>query len=50
MKIYNSILDLIGKTPIVKLNKLPEPSGASVFMKLESYNPGGSVKDRAALI
>ena len=49
MKIYNSILDLIGKTPIVKLNKLPEPSRASVFMKLESYNPGGSVKDRAAL-
>ena len=49
MKIYNSILDLIGKTPIVKLNKLPEPSGASVFMKLESFNPGGSVKDRAAL-
>lgn len=49
MKIYNSILDLIGKTPIVKLNKLPEPNGASVFMKLESYNPGGSVKDRAAL-
>ncbi|HVH96824.1 MAG TPA: cysteine synthase A [Bacillus sp. (in: firmicutes)] len=49
MKIYNSILDLIGKTPIVKLNKLPEPSGAGVFMKLESYNPGGSVKDRAAL-
>ena len=49
MKIYNSILDLIGKTPIVKLNKLPEPNGAGVFMKLESYNPGGSVKDRAAL-
>lgn len=49
MKIYNSILDLIGKTPIVKLNKLPEPSGANVFMKLESYNPGGSVKDRAAI-
>lgn len=49
MKIYNSILDLIGKTPIVKLNKLPDPSGASVFMKLESFNPGGSVKDRAAL-
>lgn len=49
MKIYNSILELIGKTPIVKLNKLPEPSGASVFMKLESFNPGGSVKDRAAL-
>jgi cysteine synthase A len=49
MKIYNSILDLIGKTPIVKLNKLPEPSGANVFIKLESFNPGGSVKDRAAI-
>ena len=48
MKIYNSILDLIGKTPIVKLNKLPQPHGAEVFIKLESFNPGGSVKDRAA--
>ncbi|MHA6250758.1 cysteine synthase A [Oceanobacillus sp. CAU 1775] len=48
MKIYNSVLELIGNTPIVKLNKLPEPSGANVYMKLESYNPGGSVKDRAA--
>lgn len=48
MKIYDSILDLIGKTPIVKLNKLPDPNGASVFIKLESFNPGGSVKDRAA--
>lgn len=49
MEIYHSILDLIGKTPIVKLNKLPDPNGASVYMKLESFNPGGSVKDRAAL-
>jgi cysteine synthase len=49
LKIYNSILDLIGKTPIVKLNKLPHPNGANVFIKLESFNPGGSVKDRAAL-
>ena len=48
MRIYNSILDLIGKTPIVKLNKLPQPTGAEVFIKLESFNPGGSVKDRAA--
>lgn len=48
LKIYDSMLDLIGKTPIVKLNKLPEPNGAQVFMKLESFNPGGSVKDRAA--
>lgn len=49
MKIVNSILGLIGNTPIVRLNKLPDPNGASVYMKLESFNPGGSVKDRAAL-
>ncbi|MGG5254025.1 cysteine synthase A [Neobacillus sp. SM06] len=49
MKIYHSILDLIGNTPIVKLNKIPDPNGAEVFIKLESFNPGGSVKDRAAM-
>ena len=49
MKIYNSILDLIGKTPIVKLNKLPDPTGGEVYIKLESFNPGGSVKDRASI-
>jgi cysteine synthase A len=45
---YNNITELIGNTPIVKLNKLPSEEGASVYMKLESFNPGGSVKDRAA--
>lgn len=49
MKLYNSILDLIGNTPIVKLNKLPDSTGADVYIKLESFNPGGSVKDRAAI-
>lgn len=49
MKLSNSILDLIGNTPIVRLNRLPDPQGADVFIKLESFNPGGSVKDRAAL-
>jgi cysteine synthase len=48
LKLYQSVLDLIGNTPTVKLNKLPEPAGAEVYMKLESFNPGGSVKDRAA--
>jgi len=48
MNIYSSILDLIGNTPIVKLNRIPKDTNASVFMKLESFNPGGSVKDRAA--
>ncbi|MBX6351967.1 MAG: cysteine synthase A [Thermoflavifilum sp.] len=49
MKIYNSILDLVGNTPIVKLNRIPDPNGASVYLKLESFNPAGSVKDRPAL-
>ncbi|MED4207149.1 cysteine synthase A [Neobacillus mesonae] len=49
MKLYNSVLDLIGNTPIVKLNKLPDPNGAEVYIKLESFNPGGSVKDRASI-
>jgi cysteine synthase len=48
LKLYQSVLDLIGNTPIVKLNRLPEPTGAEVYIKLESFNPGGSVKDRAA--
>ena len=49
MKLYNSILDLIGNTPVVKLNRIPDPNGADVYIKLESFNPGGSVKDRPAL-
>jgi cysteine synthase A len=49
MKLYDSILDLIGNTPIVRLNNISHPDGAKVYMKLESFNPGGSVKDRAAL-
>jgi cysteine synthase len=48
LKLYQSVLDLIGNTPIVKLNRLADPTGAEVYIKLESFNPGGSVKDRAA--
>lgn len=48
MKIANSITDLIGQTPIVKLNRLPEKGSAEVYVKLEFQNPGGSVKDRIA--
>ncbi|MBA4535605.1 cysteine synthase A [Bacillus aquiflavi] len=48
MKVVNSILNLIGDTPIVKLNRVTKGRGASVFVKLESFNPGKSVKDRAA--
>lgn len=49
MKNKNSILDLIGNTPLVKLNKLTADYKAQVFAKLESFNPGGSVKDRIGI-
>ena len=44
-----TILDLIGNTPLVKLNKLTGAGDAEVWAKLEGFNPGGSVKDRPAL-
>ena len=47
--IYNSMLDLIGKTPILKLNNMVGENSADLYVKLEKFNPGGSVKDRAAL-
>jgi cysteine synthase A len=45
----NDISQLIGKTPLVKLRKLTQDSAAEVYVKLESMNPGGSVKDRLAI-
>lgn len=48
MKNVNSILDLIGQTPVVKLQRLTGPNDADVYVKLEWFNPGGSVKDRIA--
>ncbi|WP_401735705.1 cysteine synthase A [Stenotrophomonas muris] len=48
MALYDSILDTVGNTPIVKLQRL-EPPQVSVYAKVESFNPGGSVKDRLAL-
>jgi cysteine synthase A len=47
--IAESVLDLIGHTPLVKLARLSPPGGAIVVGKLEAKNPGGSVKDRPAL-
>jgi len=44
-----SALELIGGTPVVKLNRIPGPDAADVWGKLESFNPGGSVKDRICL-
>ncbi|MFJ7828485.1 cysteine synthase A [Psychrobacillus sp. NPDC096623] len=48
-KLAQSVLDLIGKTPIVKLNRVGNPEDAEVYVKLEYFNPGSSVKDRIAL-
>ena len=49
MRVATDISQLIGQTPIVKLNRLVPTEGADVFVKLEGFNPGGSVKDRIAL-
>jgi cysteine synthase A len=46
--IADSVLDLIGNTPLVRLNRLPSPGSATILAKVESQNPGGSVKDRIA--
>ena len=48
-KMAGSVLDLVGATPLVRLNRIPKPGGAIVLAKMESLNPGGSVKDRIAL-
>lgn len=47
-KVKNS-LELIGSTPLVKLNKVVPQNGSNIYAKLEFFNPGGSVKDRIAL-
>lgn len=46
MKVYSSILDTIGNTPLIKLQKLGHDMGAEILLKLEFFNPLGSVKDR----
>ena len=44
--IYDNILDTIGKTPIVKLNKIGSDLKCEIYVKCEYFNPGGSIKDR----
>ncbi|MXV78513.1 cysteine synthase A, partial [Candidatus Poribacteria bacterium] len=46
MKLAQNLTDLIGNTPMVRLNGLPSKDDATILAKLESYNPGGSIKDR----
>lgn len=47
--IYNGAIELIGNTPILKVKSMVDENCADVYVKLEKFNPGGSVKDRAAL-
>jgi cysteine synthase A len=49
MKVAGDITELIGRTPLVRLARLSDESGATIVGKLESFNPGGSVKDRIGL-
>ncbi|WP_026693603.1 cysteine synthase A [Peribacillus kribbensis] len=48
MKVVNNVTELIGETPVVRLNRLVPEGAADVYVKLEMFNPSGSVKDRAA--
>ena len=49
MPIIESMTDLVGNTPLVRLSRLSEGTGATILGKLESANPAGSVKDRIGL-
>ncbi|UPQ78928.1 cysteine synthase family protein [Flavobacterium azooxidireducens] len=49
IKAYNSVLDLIGNTPLIKLNRITENLEGNFYAKVESFNPGHSTKDRIAL-
>lgn len=48
MRVVNDVTELIGFTPMVRLNKLVSPDNATVYVKLEFFNPAGSIKDRIA--
>jgi threonine synthase len=48
-QIHDSMLDLIGNTPLVRLHSLAPETGAELVAKVEYFNPGGSVKDRIAV-
>ncbi|MBQ4370567.1 MAG: cysteine synthase family protein [Oscillospiraceae bacterium] len=47
--IYNDVLEAIGRTPLIRLNRMPDPDGAQVLVKYEGLNVGGSIKTRTAL-
>ena len=48
MRYYDNVVEIIGNTPLVRLNSVTEGIAATVLAKVEYFNPGGSVKDRIA--
>ena len=49
MNTKENILEAVGKTPLVRINRLSKDCKANIFAKVEYFNPGGSAKDRVAL-
>ena len=49
IKAYNNVLELIGNTPLIRVNKVTEGLKGNYFAKVEAFNPGHSTKDRIAL-
>ncbi|MFM9130720.1 MAG: pyridoxal-phosphate dependent enzyme, partial [Actinomycetes bacterium] len=49
MKVYDNITQVVGNTPLVKLNRITDGAKADVYAKLEFYNPTASVKDRIGI-
>ncbi len=49
LRAHADITELIGRTPLVRLNRLSKPGSATIYGKVESFNPGGSIKDRICL-
>ena len=49
MKVFNNILETIGNTPLIRLNKVCDEIPAQVLAKVETFNPGHSIKDRMAV-
>ena len=47
--VYDNILEAIGNTPVIRLNRMPEEGSARVLVKMEALNVGGSIKTRTAL-
>ena len=48
-RIYNNIIETIGRTPLVKLNRITKEIEPNIYAKVEAFNPGGSVKDRICM-